>query len=768
MPVEYFSVDAKLLRELGERLVGRPHIALAELIKNAYDADARTVEIHFRQAEIEIVDDGHGMDYEAFVGRWMRVGTTHKENTGVTPELRRPYTGSKGVGRLAAQMLARSLTISSVALANPSLRGIVNRHGAQGSQLRNEVSADIDWDEAVEQGELTGVKVDVNEFAPKSKFANHSHVGTRVTLRRLTSRWNADRFRRLAREIWALQPPFATSPDTERSFKVLLISDDPVAEESFEAQMHAILNIWTGKVTASLRDDDGEPTTFELSTRTPLEQASDDQLSAGGNHLELPSRILDVSVELHERERRQFTIRVPNCWVSALSYEIRIFNLVNRQPEGVRVETARSYMEQFGGVHLYDSGFRLPYYGPDIDWLGIEMSHAHRRSRLRLLPSNMQVEDAGTEIPTNSRVYGIANISTGLESLYGQKKGLPSSETLTIQVTRDRLVDNEAYQVLRRLVAVGIDLYALERAKARVTSTRRSTRARSRPPSQSLDQVRQIVQRSKTDLAKRDYKQIESILSDAISDTRTLEESAKAHSALLGALATAGMTALAYEHESSKQRARIRQVSKSLERLAGHLGDSQAEEVRRYAKSLHAWTERANRLRGLFAPLLDEEDRTVVKSYPAKGLVEDVSEQVDVLSRGTRIYVHDLDGLTLPPAGYAAWMAVFQNLIINAYNATLTTPARRIDIDGGSSGRRMWIRVQDTGVGVDLEKAESLFEPFERDMPSDPERAALGLGGSGLGLTIVRMITEEIGCKVAFEAPDADHSTAVRVSWRET
>ena len=35
-----FEADSALLRELGERLVGQPHIALAELIKNAYDADA--------------------------------------------------------------------------------------------------------------------------------------------------------------------------------------------------------------------------------------------------------------------------------------------------------------------------------------------------------------------------------------------------------------------------------------------------------------------------------------------------------------------------------------------------------------------------------------------------------------------------------------------------------------------------------------------------------------------------------------------------------
>ena len=31
-----FTVDSELLRELGERLVGRQYIALAELVKNSF------------------------------------------------------------------------------------------------------------------------------------------------------------------------------------------------------------------------------------------------------------------------------------------------------------------------------------------------------------------------------------------------------------------------------------------------------------------------------------------------------------------------------------------------------------------------------------------------------------------------------------------------------------------------------------------------------------------------------------------------------------
>ena len=40
MQVANFAVDAALPQELGERLIGQSHIALAELVRNAYDADA--------------------------------------------------------------------------------------------------------------------------------------------------------------------------------------------------------------------------------------------------------------------------------------------------------------------------------------------------------------------------------------------------------------------------------------------------------------------------------------------------------------------------------------------------------------------------------------------------------------------------------------------------------------------------------------------------------------------------------------------------------
>ena len=118
-----FSVDAQLLKELGERLVGKPAMALAELVKNAYDADASFVEIFFkpdkelgseRKGEIVVRDDGHGMTFDEFRDFWMRVGTIHKTRQTTSRYYHRILTGSKGVGRLSVQFLAKELELKTV------------------------------------------------------------------------------------------------------------------------------------------------------------------------------------------------------------------------------------------------------------------------------------------------------------------------------------------------------------------------------------------------------------------------------------------------------------------------------------------------------------------------------------------------------------------------------------------------------------------------------------------------------------------------------
>ena len=109
-----FTVDSALLRELGEKLVETVHLALVELVKNAYDADATLVELIFTKdnvgkMQIVISDNGSGMNFNAIQEYWMRIATTHKTEQKVSKVFGRPLSGAKGIGRFSCRRLGSHL-----------------------------------------------------------------------------------------------------------------------------------------------------------------------------------------------------------------------------------------------------------------------------------------------------------------------------------------------------------------------------------------------------------------------------------------------------------------------------------------------------------------------------------------------------------------------------------------------------------------------------------------------------------------------------------
>ena len=243
-----FTVDSQLLRELGERLVGRQYIALAELVKNSYDADATKVEIRIGDDAIEVSDNGQGMTFDDFEGRWMRVGSTHKVKQIKSERLGRPLTGSKGVGRLAVQFLAGKMDLFSVPKTDDGT-------------VSPELHATIDWDQAIEAPELTKATVLCELGQPGANAFPEGQVhGTTVRLTRLKQAWESDEFENLAREIWFLEPPFrrisGRKTEEGQGFKVDLITPDARTASSFDTQMSRILDLYRSRIVGRLLPTD--------------------------------------------------------------------------------------------------------------------------------------------------------------------------------------------------------------------------------------------------------------------------------------------------------------------------------------------------------------------------------------------------------------------------------------------------------------------------------------------------------------------------------
>ncbi|ESZ71651.1 hypothetical protein X726_28165 [Mesorhizobium sp. L103C105A0] len=142
-----FTIESRILRELGERLVKQPEVAVVELIKNAYDADAIECTVDYDPPRsITVADDGSGMTLDRFTNGWMRIGTSSKEAIRFSDVYSRLITGEKGIGRFAVRFLGRALKLESV--ADDADRGV-----------RTRLTATFDWPKFDRHEDLGKVQV---------------------------------------------------------------------------------------------------------------------------------------------------------------------------------------------------------------------------------------------------------------------------------------------------------------------------------------------------------------------------------------------------------------------------------------------------------------------------------------------------------------------------------------------------------------------------------------------------------------------------------
>ena len=174
-----FKPRARLLRLLGDELIRDPNIAIFELVKNAYDADARRATVTLlkiddrRDSQIAVQDDGTGMDWETITGVWLEPGTDFRKRQrsrkdGRSPRFGRLPLGEKGVGRFAAGKLGDKVTLITKARNQP------------------EIVVEIDWEELLEHDYLSDALVPIHTREPEV-FTGES-TGTRLHITSLRGR----------------------------------------------------------------------------------------------------------------------------------------------------------------------------------------------------------------------------------------------------------------------------------------------------------------------------------------------------------------------------------------------------------------------------------------------------------------------------------------------------------------------------------------------------------------------------------------------------
>lgn len=201
-----FKPRARLLLQLGDQLIRNESIALLELVKNSYDADATNVNIKMENIDkpekgiIIVEDNGTGMDMEILRNVWMEPGSDYKEKLYSEGKIKSRYNrvplGEKGIGRFAAHKLGNEIELISR------------------KKNSNEIYLRINWTSFKDAKYLEEVPISINERI-KPEYFTDNKTGTKIIIRRLKTSWNRLMIREIFRSLNSLCSPF-DAPDSFR------------------------------------------------------------------------------------------------------------------------------------------------------------------------------------------------------------------------------------------------------------------------------------------------------------------------------------------------------------------------------------------------------------------------------------------------------------------------------------------------------------------------------------------------------------------------
>lgn len=116
MSKEYrLEIEPSILELLGPSLYTNIYYVLAELIANAYDAQARNVYVIAEKDCIVVEDDGHGMTYDEGIKNYLAVARESRTTEGgsYTKDGKRRRMGRKGIGKLAALSVSENVLVQT-------------------------------------------------------------------------------------------------------------------------------------------------------------------------------------------------------------------------------------------------------------------------------------------------------------------------------------------------------------------------------------------------------------------------------------------------------------------------------------------------------------------------------------------------------------------------------------------------------------------------------------------------------------------------------
>lgn len=440
-----FRPKARIMELLGEQLIKNHTLALFELVKNSYDADASKIDLKLvnvdkKDGEIIVEDDGYGMSFETVTDVWMEPAHGHKlekRTKGIRTDKGRLQVGEKGVGRFAVHRLGTKIFMVTRAENQP------------------EVVVDIDWENFSKAEYLDEAKVSIFERSPETFLGNKT--GTYIKISNLKQSWKRGDIRRLYRSVKAMTPaPLEIKPKKgkkEDAFEVnfTVTPDKNWLDDLFDPVLAESQSLFSFDFELS---NDGLHYTYKYTPYASIEADYKGVVESRTIPIDLESfeffrfRLPEDGENWRERKKRPHKPNLyrtippenPGLGIGTIKGRIIGFDFDKEILRYIKDEAGglEEYVKQQGGIKVYRDGLRVYNYGePGDDWLGLD----HRR------------------IQSPTKKFGSKQI---IGELHLELDGSPDLQEKT---NREGFVENDAYNELVYAMLCIISQFEAERNK---------------------------------------------------------------------------------------------------------------------------------------------------------------------------------------------------------------------------------------------------------------------------------------------------------------
>lgn len=426
--------SARLIKTIGEDLIGDANAALMELIKNSYDADASFVKIILEYKNeneeevlsIKVIDNGHGMEFDTVINKWLVPATDDKLIRQTSRKLERALQGRKGIGRFASAILGQELTLISN-VENEQTAIVLDWNEFSSDKFLSDIELLVE----VAPGKYeTGTTIEIiakDQSLDKNKFSNEKESSDDKK-----SYWSAEKLEKLINELRKLVTPFDEFEEDE--FKISLqVINAPYDFKSGEinVERYPIIDFYDYRIHGAVDSNGKASLTYEnavdINARQKYSFTKNIDLDEGekfcGN--------IDIDLRVFDRDTEAFDNLINKGLVDPISNE-RIGKL-----------QARRELNDVYGVNIYKNKFRIsPYGNQSVDWLKLD---------------NRRIQNPSMRI-SNNQIVGFVTIQS--EELSG----------LNEKSARDGLKDNANFKGLKHILEEVIRELELKRFSFRKKS----------------------------------------------------------------------------------------------------------------------------------------------------------------------------------------------------------------------------------------------------------------------------------------------------------